>query len=197
MKKLRQIIFSFIFIFIFIVGGIFIINKTGLFQTNKISSESSLIYEKLVDLSEWTTLKYEYRNIIVSRLEQKVPLFEFNYAETIKLIEYTGYLKAGTDLSKIQISDLSADKVFIRVPKSKILDNVAETEKAKVEDVKGNIFSDYSSQIIFDEINADKKLLEEEKVNQGFLLEADKKVEQSIKSFFSVYGFNDVAVEFY
>lgn len=182
------------------VGALLMSNDT-LFQTKtNITSEAALIQDRLVELSEWTTLRYDYSNVIISRTERTLSLgvTDINYGEAIRLIEYSGYLKVGTDLSKLQISyNEETEKMFIRVPKSKILDNVVDTDSAIVEDVKGNIFSDYPTQIIFDEINAEKKLLEEEKVRQGFLDEADIRIHSLLTSFFTTNGYNDVVIEFY
>lgn len=182
------------------VGALLMSNDT-LFQTKtNITSEAALIQDRLVELSEWTTLRYDYSNVIISRTERTLSLgvTDINYGEAIRLIEYSGYLKAGTDLSKLQISyNEETEKMFIRVPKSKILDNVVDTDSAIVEDVKGNIFSDYPTQIIFDEINAEKKLLEEEKVRQGFLDEADIRIHSLLTSFLATNGYNDVVIEFY
>lgn len=169
-------------------------------STNK-SSETSLIQDKLLELSEWTTLKYEYSNVIISRTDKSLSLLgmtDINYAESIKLIEYSGYLKAGTDFSKLTISyDEVSKQLLVKVPKAQILDNVVETDNTKVEDIKGSILSDYPTQIVFDEINMDKKQLEEEKVSQGFLEEADKRAQELLTSFLNLNGFNEVIIEFY
>lgn len=184
------------------MAGYFIFTETDLIstRTNR-SSETALVQEKLVELSEWTTLKYEYSDVIISRTNQSTTIFglgDFDYAEAIKLIEYSGYLKAGTDLSKLQMTyNEETKQLSVRVPKSQILDNVVETEKTRVEDIKGTIFSDYPSQIIFDEINVNKQQLEEEKLSQGFLDEADKRVESLLTSFLSSNGFEDAVIEFY
>lgn len=200
MKKLiRRILF--VLILVVLVAGLLVIFKPKIFEiTTDKTAEISLIQDKLVDLSEWTTLKYEYSNVIVSRTEKSLSLLgkDINYAETIKLIEYSGYLKAGTDLSKVQISyDKTSKKLLVKVPKSQILDNVVDTNKTKVEDVKGNIFSDYSTQIVFDEINTNKKELEEEKISQGFLQEADNRIKSLLISFLESNGFSDVIIELY
>lgn len=183
------------------MAGYFIFTETDLIsnRTNK-SSETALVQGKLVELSEWTTLKYEYSNVIISRTDKSFDLFgfgDFDYTEAIKLIEYSGYLKAGTDLSKLQMTyNEETKQLLVRVPKSQILDNVVETEKTRVEDIKGNIFSDYPSQVIFDEINVNKQQLEEEKISQGFLDEADNRIEVLLTSFLSTNGFEDAVIEF-
>ena len=201
MQKLRKILFI-ILILIVLLLGVFMFAKPEIlkFTTNK-TSEISLIQDEIVELSEWTTLKYDYSNVIISRTEKSITLpgiIDIDFAKAIKLIAYSGYLKAGTDLSKIEISyDETSKKLLVKVPKSKILDNVVETEKTTVEDIKGNIFSDYPTQIVFDEINAAKKQLEEEKINQGFLEEADKRINILLSSFLDNYSFEDVVITFY
>lgn len=202
MKKLKVMLVSILSLWFVGTAVFLILNKTEIIaiQTNK-TSETALTQEKLAELSELATLKYEYSNVIISRTDRSIPVPgfpDFNFAEAIKLIEYSGYLKAGTDLSKVQESyDEVSKRVLVKVPKSYILDNVVETEKTKVEDVKGNIFSDYPAQIIFDEINAHKKQLEEEKISQGFLEKADKRAELLLISHYSSNGYEDVIIEFY
>lgn len=202
MKKLKERLVSILAIGFVLTAGLFILNKTEIIsiQTNK-TSETALTQEKLVELSELATLKYEYSNVIISRTDRSIPVPgfpDFNFAEAIKLIEYSGYLKAGTDFSKVKQSyDEVSKRLLVKVPKSYILDNVVETEKTKVEDVKGNIFSDYPTQTIIDEINAHKKQLEEEKISNGFLEEADKRAELLLISHYSSNGYDDVIIEFY
>lgn len=188
-----------------IIAGIFIprlIDASPLFEisTNK-SSETALLREQLVEMSELTTLKYEYSNVIISRTDKNFSFFDlpdFKYAEAIRLIEYSGYLKAGTDLEKMELDvDEASNKASIRLPKSQILDNVVETEQTTVEDIKGTIFSDYPTQTVFDEINAHKNQLAEEKISQGFLDEADANAESFFNSVLKSSGYDEVVIEFY
>ena len=170
----------------------------SILSSNKYS-ETSLVQDKLIELSEWTTLRYEYSNVIVSRTDKTLTVLgnDFNFAEAIKLIEYSGYLKAGTDMSKVELRyDEENKKIYAKVPRSKILDNVVDTNSAKVEDIKGNIFSDYPTQIVFDEINANKAELEEEKISEGFLEEADRRIKQLLTSFLLANGYEEVVIEF-
>lgn len=201
MKKLMKRIISVLVLIMIVVGVVFILSNSDLIQirSNR-EAETTLVQDRLVELSEWTTLRYDYSNVIISRTDKTLSVLgnEINYAETIKLIAYSGYLKAGTDMSKVTITyDNTTKKVLASVPKSKILDNVVDTNKTTVEDVKGNIFSDYPSQIIFDEINANKKQLEIDKIDQGFLSEADNRIRQLLTSFLIANGFEDVVIEFY
>lgn len=201
MKKLKQLLAIVLGVFV-VIAAIYLYQKGGLLKRETIrTSDLSLLQENLVELSEWTTLKYEYSNVIISRTEKKLSLLcitDVNYAEAIKLIDYSGYLKAGTDLSKAQLSyDEVSNKLLVRVSKSRILDNVVETEKTRVEDIKGNLFSDYPTQIVFDEINTHKKQLEEEKISEGFLEEADIRIRQLLTSFLRARGYENITIELF
>lgn len=72
-----------------------------------------------------------------------------------------------------------------------------ETETTQVEDIKGNIFSKYSSQIVLDEINADKKKLQDEKVSNGLLKEADERIRLVLTSFLKSKEYENVVIEFF
>ena len=166
--------------------------------TSSQSSNTSLIQERVVEVSELATLKYEYSEAMVNRDDKKILMTDIRFAETIKLVEYTGYLKAGSDLSKVEVAYDEVDKqVTVRVPKAKVLDNVVELENMKIEDVKGNIFSDPPTQKIIEDINTEKKNFEEEKIEQGFLTEADKRTEEVLKSFLKFDEENEIVIEFY
>jgi hypothetical protein len=151
-----------------------------------------------VELSELATLKYEYSKAMINRDDKKIPLIDIRFAETIKLVEYTGYLKAGSDLSKVEVTnDEEAKQVTVRIPKAKILDNVVELENIKIEDLKGNIFSDSPTQKIIDDIYEESKKFVEEKIGQGLLMEADKRTEEVLKSFLRIDEDERIVIEFY
>lgn len=183
---------------IVIVGLVVFIQFKPLGSTASQSSHTSLIQGKVVELSELTTLKYEYSKAMVNRDDKKILMTDIRFAETIKLVEYTGYLKAGSDLSKVEVGyDEVGKQVTVKVPKAKVLDNVVELENMKIEDVKGNIFSDPPTQKIIEDINTEKKKFEEEKIKQGFLMEADKRTEEVLKSFLSFNEESEIIIEFY
>lgn len=183
---------------IVIIGLVFFTQIKPFGSTSNQSARTSLIQERVVELSELTTLKYEYSKAMINRDDKKIPLTDIRFAETIKLVEYKGYMKAGSDLSKAKVVyDEESNQITVRVPKAEILDNVVETENMHVEDVKGNIFFDPPTQQLIDDINVEKKEFEEEKINQGFLTEADKRTEEVLKSFLSFDEDNEIIIEFY
>lgn len=114
-----------------------------------------------------------------------------------KLIEYSAYINAGIDMSKVEITVNEETKtVNLLVPRSEILDHVVETEKTRVEDLLGNIFSDYPTQLVFDEINKNKQEVEEKKIQDGLLIEADNRMKELLTSFIKSMGYEEVNIEF-
>ncbi|WP_214689033.1 DUF4230 domain-containing protein [Exiguobacterium sp. s163] len=191
---------SFVLLTLILIGVIaIVVIKPSVFSTNQ-QTDVSLVKDRLVELTELTTLKYEYSNVIVSRNTTSVSLIglkDVKLAEAIKLIEYSGYLKAGTDLSSMEVSyNDTTEKLTVTVPHSTILDNVANTDDAVVTDVKGTLFSDYPSQLIFDEINKEKAKMEKTKIDQGLLTEADERIEAFLTEFLKNSGYETVAIEF-
>ena len=191
---------SFVLLTLILIGVIaIVVIKPSVFSTNQ-QADVSLVKDRLVELTELTTLKYEYSNVIVSRNTTSVSLIglkDVKLAEAIKLIEYSGYLKAGTDLSSMEVSyNDTTEKLTVTVPHSTILDNVANTDDAVVTDVKGTLFSDYPSQLIFDEINKEKAKMEKTKIEQGLLTEADERIEAFLTEFLKNSGYETVAIEF-
>lgn len=198
MKKIKRTLI-FLLVVVITLAGVYIVNKGGLFKlTTEKSSVASLLQDRLVELSDLTTLKYEYKNVIISKTERNLSLgglTDISFAEAIRLISYTGYIKAGIDLSKVEVSPEDG-QLLIKIPRSEILDNVAETEGATVEDVKGNIFSNYPSQTIIDEINAAKEKLLAEKIDQGFLDQADQAAVKFLSSFLKSHGYDEFVIDF-
>lgn len=198
-KKIKLII-NLLVIAALIGVGIFIFN--GGLARDKINREVqiSLVQDNLIELAELATLRYDYKNVIISTSSKTLSLLgltDIKYAEATQLIEYTGYLKAGTDFTEIEISyDEATDSLTVNVPHARILDNVVQTEAVVVQDVKKNIFVRHETKIVFDEINENKAKLERDKVAQGFLDEADKRTASLLRSFLHQAGFDDVVVEF-
>ncbi len=198
-KKIKLII-TLLVIAALIGVGIFVFNG-GLAQ-DKIKREVqiTMVQDNLVELAELATLRYDYKNVIISTSSKTLSLLgltDIKYAEAIQLIEYTGYLKAGTDFAEIEVSyDEEIDALIVAVPHARILDNVVQTEAVVVQDVKKNIFVRHETKIVFDEINENKAQLESDKIAQGFLNEADKRVQSVLRSFIQQAGFDEVVVEF-
>ncbi|ANU20788.1 hypothetical protein BBI15_11465 [Planococcus plakortidis] len=199
MKKLVVILF-----FVLVIGAAagYAFSQTNLFGvTTDSSSDASLVQDQIVKIAELASLEYEYSNVIVSETGKNISLpgvSDIKFAEAIRLIEYDGYIKAGSKASEIETSyNDSTKRLVVRVPKAEILENVADTQNMEIRDIKDELFSDYPSQKIIEDINIEKEKLEKEKIEQGFLEEADKNTEEILTALLETPAYNEVIIEFY
>ncbi|MFP8783814.1 DUF4230 domain-containing protein [Planococcus plakortidis] len=199
MKKLVVILF-----FVLVIGAAagYAFSQTNLFGvTTDSSSDASLVQDQIVKIAELASLEYEYSNVIVSETGKNISLpgvSDIKFAEAIRLIEYDGYIKAGSKASEIETSyNDSTKRLVVRVPKAEILENVADTQNMEIRDIKDELFSDYPSQKIIEDINIEKEKLEKEKIEQRFLEEADKNTEEILTALLETPAYNEVIIEFY
>lgn len=199
MKKLVVILF-----FVLVIGAAagYAFSQTNLFGvTTDSSSDASLVQDQIVKIAELASLEYEYSNVIVSETGKNISLpgvSDIKFAEAIRLIEYDGYIKAGSKASEIETSyDESTKQLVVRVPKAEILENVADTENMEIRDIKDELFSDYPSQKIIEDINTEKEKLEKEKIEQGFLEEADNNTAEILMALLETPAYEEVIIEFY
>lgn len=199
MKKLLGILF-----FVLIIGAAagYAFSQTSLFGiTTNSSSDASLVQDQIVKIAELASLEYEYSNVIISETDKNISLpgvSDIKFAEAIRLIEYDGYIKAGSKASEIETSyNESTKRLVVRVPKAEILENVADTDNMKIRDIKDEFFSDYPSQKFVEDINLEKEKLEKEKIEQGFLEEADKSTEEILTALLQTPAYEEVIIEFY
>lgn len=158
-------------------------------------SDATIIFKELNEVAELAVYRYAYSNVIISKTKTEMMGIEIPLSENIKLIKYQGYLKSGTDFSKLRIHvDDTTKAVEITAEKSEILENVVRTEKTVVEDIKGQIFSGYPSQLIIDEINRDKKAMEDQAVAGGFLEESDRRLTSLLDTLVRQMGYEAATV---
>ncbi|WP_271853143.1 DUF4230 domain-containing protein [Planococcus maritimus] len=187
---------------ILIAGALFAFAQMDLFKvTNNSSFDASLVQERIVKIAELASLEYEYSNVIISETDKNISLpgmSDIKFAEAIRLIKYDGYIKAGSKASEIETSyNENTKELVVRVPKAVILENVADIENMEIRDVKDDLFSDYPSQKFVEDINAESEKREKEKIEQGFLEEADKNTEEILTALLKTPAYEEVIIEFY
>ncbi len=159
-------------------------------------SDATIIFKELNEVAELAVYRYEYANVIISKTKTEMMGIELPLSENVKLIKYQGYIKSGTDFSKLQIEiDDQTRLVKIKAERTVVLDNVVRTEKTVVEDIKGQIFSDYPSQLIIEEINKDKKSMEDQIIANGFLEESDYRLKVLLETVIRQSGYDQVIVQ--
>ena len=162
---------------------------------NEQAINSTLIAERLSKISEFSTLKYNYSNIIVLKNSKKFKDVPIPFTEKSFFVKYSGYIKAGVDLKDLVVLVNEKD-VTITLKKSRILDNVINNEDLLVYDEKSSMFNKLSMQDIINEISNEKIVIAEDLLKKGFLNEANNNAKLLLKGFLLDMGFENVKIIF-
>lgn len=195
MKAIKAVLITALIIGSMILGAVGF--KSFTVNTHETISVST-IEEKIARISELAVLKYNYKDIATFQDVKKMNGINLPFSEKSFIIVYSGYVKAGIDLSNIdvEIDQKNEKSVRVKLDKAKIIDNVINEDDAKVYDEKSNIFNKLSLEDLL-KVFAQKRIdIEEELQENGFLGEANKHCKRLIEGLLIGIGFEEVKVEF-
>lgn len=151
-----------------------------------ISSET--LKSQLNALQELVTEEYVYTNAD-KRESSATWIFGWTrpFSDSSLLVTYDGVIKAGIDLSDVQINvDEEKQTVTVTLPKSKITSNNIPQESITVVEVRNGLFNEITFEDYNTFIGEQKIVMEQKAIAQGLLVNADKNARNLIRSFLSV-----------
>lgn len=158
-------------------------------------ANSTIIAERLSKISELSTLKYSYSNVLVVKNSIRFNDLSIPFTEKSFIIKYSGYIKAGVDLKKIDIVVIK-HKVIITLKKAIILDHVINSGDLFVYDEKSSMFNKLSMQDMVNEIRNEKTKVETDLLKTGFLDEANTNTRLLLQGLLLDMGFENVIIIF-
>lgn len=153
------------------------------------SNNVDLIFERLVNSNELTTVKYNYSNVLSIKDNLKFKDINIPFTERVIILKYDGHIKAGVDLDKGKIK-IHGKTLTITLPNATILDNIINEEDIEVLNEKDNIFNPLENQEVFDALSKCKLEKETELLNSGFLTEVNNDTKVFIEDLFKSFDFN-------
>ncbi len=192
-KRKNKLIFLIILLCITIWGIMFYFTINN-FNNDKVIS-NTVIAERLSKISELSTVKYNYSNIMAITDVKKFKDFNIPFTKKSFLVKYSGYIKAGVDLKDLDIV-VNQNSATITLKKSKILDHVINTEDFFVYDEKSSLFNKLSIQDMMTEISKHKNKTEADVIKTGFLDGANADAKLLLQGILSDMGFETVTVIF-
>ncbi len=152
----------------------------------KITSET--LKSELGTLQELVTQEYIYTN--ADKREQDAKwIFGWSrpFSNSSLLLTYDGTIKAGIDMSKIEVEVNEEGRVIkITLPESRITDNIIPQESITILEVKDGLFNE----ITLDDYNAfiseQKTIMEQKAVERGLLEKADGEARKAVRAFLSL-----------
>lgn len=179
---------------ILIIGVIMIYSIIIKFNNDKVTT-STVISQRLSKISELSTLRYNYSNIISLKDNKKLKDYSIPFTEKSFLIKYTGYIKAGVDLKDLDIL-VTNESITITLKKAKILDHVINSKDLFIYDEKSSMFNKLSMQDMINEISNEKVKVEADLVKTGFLDGANANTKLLLQGILSDMGFKNVTIIF-
>ena len=162
-------------------------------ETNILSNNVQEQVMKLLDLS---TVKYNYTNVVSYKDNKKLKDLDIPFTNKGFLIKYSGYIKAGIDLSTATVNVVDKHKVEIVLDKPIVFDNVINEEDSYVYDEKESLFNQLKIQDLYDVLTEEQKKMEKEVIEKGLLNEAEENAKEILNSFLTSMGFTDINISF-
>lgn len=153
-----------------LVGVIFfILNKNESEQDAQY--DATAIMNRIENLSELALVKYNYTGVIGFNEYLKLLDMDVPFTKKYFLLKYSGYVKAGLELDKVQIN-VDKDYIELKLPEAKIFDTFIDEKSIHVYNQSGNVFNplkieDYNKAII-----AEKKKIQASAIKEGILSNA-------------------------
>lgn len=155
--------------------------------------DSSAIMEKIAYVKELSLVKYNYSGVIsysdyMKFMNLQVPLTEKKF-----MIRYSGYVKAGIDVSQASVF-VSGKNVKVILPKPTIQETVIDEKMIQVFDESMNIFNptkvaDYQKAIV-----GEKNKIMQDALGKGILTESSDQAHKFITSLLDELGFEKVEI---
>lgn len=179
MKKFNKKI---ILLFVVVIGlfSTFFAGKKSMKNEMEPEITSTLIFNKLINVRELTTLKYYYTNM--GQFENQNTFYGYKVPFTSKkfIVSYDGVIHAGVDLEKMDVK-LKGKSIEIKIPAAKILSHEIYEDSLKVFDERESIFNRIDIEDYNNFSKDQKKEVEAKAIKRGLLKEADQEAKNAIE----------------
>lgn len=185
-----------------ILVAVLILFIVGAIGYNKISLErrtnllSNRIEEKVVRLAELSTVKYNYTNVVEYENTKQLNGINIPFTNKKFILKYSGYIKAGIDLSTIEVNLKDKTTVDIVMDKPQIMENVIPEEEVYFYDERDSIFNKLSFKDLYIVFIEEKEKMKTEVIDKGILNEAEKNGTEIITSLLEGMGFENIKISF-
>jgi uncharacterized protein DUF4230 len=165
-------------------------------QNNEEEIISSTIEEKVSKIVELSTVKYNYTDIVSYENSKELSGIKLPFTEKKFIVQYSGYIKAGVDLSTIQIDIKDEDTIHINMEKAAVLENIIMEEKVKFFDEKDGLFNKLSFKDLYSVLIGEKEKAKNEAIERGLLNESQDNAEEILLSLLEEMNFKNVIIRF-
>ncbi len=156
-----------------------------------IQTVHAIILSKIQDVKELTVLRSNFQSVVSFSEAKKILGHDIPGSSRKFILEYTGTIICGCDLSKIIISDQFYNKnhLLITLPNSQVLDIYPDISSFKVHEQSSGIFA---KNINIDdqnrEVAKDLEQVKQHLIDEGILLKSNENVRRLLVSVINPIG---------
>lgn len=157
---------------------------------------SSTIQQKVERLVELSTIKYNYTNVVEYENQLEFSGIDIPFTSKKFILKYSGYIKAGMDLSTVKINLIDRDNIEVTLEKAKIIETVIPEEDVYFFDERDSIFNKLSFKDLYVVLIQEKEKMKAEVIEKGILNEAEKNGAEIIESLLEGMEFKNINIIF-
>ena len=193
-KKVKSTIIYLALVVLIITGVYFYFQMRISTHTENFSSTVS---ESVVKILELSTLEYNYTDVVSHKESKKYNQLNIPFTEKKFLIKYTGYIKAGVNLSNVKVDIKDPKTIHVTINHAEIMDNVINEEDLYVYDEKESIFNQLKIAEVYDVLVNEKQQTQLKVIANGFLEEADQHSKTLVTELLKALNFENIVVMFH
>lgn len=156
--------------------------------------DSSSVMNRISYIQELALVRYNYTGVISYKDYRKFLNINVPLTDKYFLLKYNGYIKAGVDFSRINVTVDNDTTIHISIPKPKILDTVIDEKSIQVYNESENAFNPIKISDYNEAISREKNVMIRDAVEQGIYRQATDEAKIAITSLLREMGFKDIHI---
>ncbi|RNC65506.1 DUF4230 domain-containing protein [Proteiniphilum sp. X52] len=156
--------------------------------------DSSSVMNRISYIQELALVRYNYTGVISYKDYRKFLNINVPLTDKYFLLKYNGYIKAGVDFNRINVTVDNDTTIHISLPKPKILDTVIDEKSIQVYNESENAFNPIKISDYNEAISREKDVMIRDAVGQGIYRQATDEARIAITSLLREMGFKDIHI---
>lgn len=186
--KIRVNILTVFFFVLSVILSILLISENKKAEKGK-GYDSSSVMNRISYIQELALVRYNYTGVISYKDWRKFLNINVPLTDKYFLLKYNGYIKAGVDFSRIQITVKNDSTIHVSIPKPKILDTVIDEKSIKIYDESENAFNPIKISDYNEALSKEKNVMIQDAMEQGIFRQATDQAKLAITSLLKEMGF--------
>lgn len=156
--------------------------------------DSSSVMNRISYIQELALVRYNYTGVISYKDYRKFLNINVPLTDKYFLLKYNGYIKAGVDFNRINVTVDNDTTIHISLPKPRILDTVIDEKSIQVYNESENAFNPIKISDYNEAISREKNVMIKDAVEQGIYKQATDEARIAITSLLKEMGFSDIHI---